>query len=262
MSNTNLMPADSMADIATAGELIAQSGLCGARNAAEGFVIALTCHQRGMDVLTFSENYHVMMGTITKRADAMLADFIRNGGRHEIIERTAERAAIRLLTALDGDYISSLTWADACAEPFVYAGAPDTAAAQLDKPMAERKLKTKYASPRSRMQMLWARVVSDGVRAVDPRANQGSYTPEEMSDVIDEPPAPIDITPPAPMPSPIAADPEYNICPIADDGCAYTGMLWREISLDHLRIALDLDHPAMLDGHRDAIRKTITEAEA
>ena len=249
------MPADSMADIATAGTLIAQSGLCGASNPAEGFVVALTCQQRGIDVLTFSETYHVMMGRVTKRSDAMLADFLRGGGSHQILERSPDAASITLTTADDMDYTFTLTWADACAEPFVYAGNPSQAAAELRKPIAERRFKDKYSTPRSRKQMLWARVVSDAVRCTDPRANQGSYTPEEMGDVVDVTrPPPIDITPPAPMPSPIAADPQYDICPIADDGCEYTGRAWRDVPPDHLSIALDLDHPAMLDGHRDAIR--------
>lgn len=277
-TDTNLMPVSSMADIATAGELIAQSGLCGAKNPAEGFIVALTCQQRGIDIITFKETYHVMMGTIAKRADAMLADFLRGGGKHHIVERSAVRAAIELINATGTVHTFALTWDEACAEPFVYAGSPDTAAAQLKKPMAERQLKPKYASPRSRMQMLWARVVSDGVRAVDPRANQGSYTPEEME--ADTPA--IDITPQAPpkvridyvlkhdviydaasgnvTPSP-AADPDYNICPIADDGCAYAGMLWSEVPLEHLKIALDIEHPAMTDGHRAYIQHTITQAE-
>ena len=263
-SNTNLMPVASMHEIAEAGALIAQSGLCGARNPAEGFVVALTCQQRGMDVLTFSETYHVMMGRVTKRSDAMLADFLRSGGEHQIIERSANRAAIALHPPNAEPQTFELTWDEACAEPFVYAGNPAQAAAELKKPQAERRFKDKYATPRSRMQMLWARVVSDAVRAVDPRANQGSYTPEEIGDVIDD--RTIDITPgppvTPPMPATAADGVDYSICPIADEGCQYTGTYWSEMPIADLHIALTLDHPALTDGHRAAIKHTIQTIEA
>lgn len=35
------------------------------------------------------------------------------------------------------------------------------------------------------MQMLWARCISDSVRAVDPTCCQGVYTPEEVEDFVD-----------------------------------------------------------------------------
>ena len=44
--------------------------------------------------------------------------------------------------------------------------------------------KDNWATPRSRMQMLWARVVSDGVRTMAPEICSGIYTPEETADIV------------------------------------------------------------------------------
>ena len=285
------LPVASMSDIATAGELIARSGILGAQNAAEGFLIAATCHQTGMSFLEFAENYHLVKGRITKRADAMLASANRNGWKHRIIERSPNKAAIEL-TREKEKHVFELTWENALNEPFVYRGGPDAQMAELRKPIDQRHLKDKYSTPRSRMQMLWARVVSDAVRAVDPSANQGTYAPEEVEDfvidgeVIDsqEPKTITNIenridalnsaNPKAPVtegeviPDPAqAAEPnpfntlniaqpsptgfDYSTCPIPGP---MQGKKWEEMPIEHLGMAINLKHPMMEPGHYEAIR--------
>jgi hypothetical protein len=46
-------------------------------------------------------------------------------------------------------------------------------------------LKSKYATPRSRKTMLWARVISEGIKAIAPEVNFGQYTTEELEDIAD-----------------------------------------------------------------------------
>jgi hypothetical protein len=165
---TQSMPIQNMADLATAGTMLAQSGMFGAKNPAEGFVIAVTCHQENMSLMDFMRTYHLVEGRPAMKSDAMLAGFKRNGGTYTVIERTPEAA--ELLLEKDGQTLRDrFTWAEAQKERYVYCKDGKT-------------LKDNWSSPRKIKQMLWARVVSDLVRVLDPTVNAGSYTPEEVQD--------------------------------------------------------------------------------
>jgi len=177
---TTAMPVRCMDDLTAAGKLLAQSGMFGISKEADGFVIAATCHQQGMSLLEFRETYHIIHGTPSMRTDTMLARLVDHGGEYEILSRTPDRAAIRATCGkASGEF--ELTWEQAQLEPFVYAGKEGDVVAALASGQRP-PLKDKYATPRSRMQMIWARVVSDAVRAVCPQACKGTYTPEEVSD--------------------------------------------------------------------------------
>lgn len=166
------MPVTSIVDLQKIGEFFAQSGMFGIQNAAQGMIVAATCHMRNMDPLQFKETYHIIDGTPSMRADAMLARFQECGGRYKIASRTPDKAAI--LLDYEGSQMEfALTWEDAQREPFPWA---------FDKVTKQQVLKKNWATPRARMQMLWARVVSDGVRAICPKVNHGTYTPEEVQD--------------------------------------------------------------------------------
>jgi hypothetical protein len=148
------------------GTWIAKSGLLGCQNVDQGKVIAMTCICKGVDPLTLAQTYHIVQGQLTMRTDAMLAEFHRLGGRHKILERTSDCASVQLsYQGIENTF--SLTWEEAKAEPFTKGkgGA----------------IKTNYATPRIRKQMLWARCVSDAVRAVCPEVCAGVYAPEELT---------------------------------------------------------------------------------
>jgi|GEM_PF-5238167 len=146
-------------------------------------IIALECMARKQTPLQLAQTFHVFDGKLSMRADAILAEFNRLGGTHVIIARTPERAEIELKWNKKTT-LFSFTWEEAKQEPYVY-----------DKTGVN--LKVNWATPRSRMQLLWARVVSDGVRAVCPRVNSGRYTPEEIADFDDSPRLPPPQTQPA-----------------------------------------------------------------
>lgn len=162
---TRAMPVASMGDIEAVGKYIAGSGMFGCKNEAQGVVLAMTCHMEGITPIQFNRIYHMIDGKPSMRADAMLAEFNKRGGKHEVLRRDAEEAAVKL-----NGVAFSLKWDEAKKEPFVF---------QKDG----KTLKTNWASPRARMQMLWARVVSDGVRTVMPEVAAGIYTPEETEDM-------------------------------------------------------------------------------
>ncbi len=176
------MPIQSMADIEMVGQFMARSAMFGIKNEDQGKVVALTCHMEGMTPFQLVRKYHFIDGRLTMRSDAMLAEFRAvTGGFHEIIERTAEVASVKLIDAnYDVEATFTLTWAECQHEPFVKT---KTGA-----------LKTNWATPRARMQMLWARVVSDGIRAFAPEVVCGIYAPEEVQDFRDSGPV-VDLTP-------------------------------------------------------------------
>ena len=162
---------------AVMGHDMARSGMFGFTSDAQGAVCAMTCICEGITPIEFKRTYHVFPdGKISMRSDAMLAGFrTKAKGTHRIISRTTEKAAIEL--TLDGHKTEfSFTWAEAQDEPFVRA-------------KDGKAFKTNWNTPRIRMQMLWARVVSDAVRAVAPEIVAGVYTPEEVQDFDNKAPA-------------------------------------------------------------------------
>ena len=163
---------DPMAAIATLGRDIAHSQMFGCSNEEQGRVLAMTCFARRTDPLTLAESYHLIQNRLSMKADKMLSGLHERGGRHRIIQRSAEAAEIEITH--DGDTQRfSLSWEEAQKEPFVWAKEKN----------GKRPIKDNWATPRSRMQMLWARVVSDGVRAMCPGVVCGSYAPEEIADM-------------------------------------------------------------------------------
>lgn len=166
------------------GQSIHKSGIAGCDNEDQGRVLAMTCVAKGVDPLSLAERYDIIKGKLSMKSTIMLAEFESRGGSFKQIQRDADAAVIEL-TKGDRTERYSLTWEEAKQEPFVYNGKESDVvkllAANNQKALAER-IKPKYVTPRSRTQMLWARVTSDGVRAMDPGVCGGIYTPEEVSD--------------------------------------------------------------------------------
>lgn len=162
------------------GKDIAVSKMFGAENENQGRVLALACLVRGRDPLSLPLEYHLMGGKLTMRADAMLGRFSSAGGVYEIIEHSPNAAEIKM-EFKGRKFHERFTWQEAQQEPFVYEGKGVVKLLQAGK-HAELQLKDNYATPRRRMQQLWCRVVSDGVRVIAPELVTGSYSPQETSD--------------------------------------------------------------------------------
>jgi len=199
----NKLPAISgVSEMIQIGEVFERSGMFGCSQQGQGLLIVMTCIQAGITPLEFIERYHIIDGRPSMRADAMLARFLELGGKYEVIERSAKTAAINCVFR-GAQYGARLTWDEASAEPFTKD--------------SKGKIKRNWATPRSRMQMLWARVVSDAVRTVCPLVCQGSYTPEELGDMQADEPRRVDCElEPEPMRTakPIEAEPvAYNVVP-------------------------------------------------
>ena len=138
------------------GDEIAKSQMFGCQNVAQGRVLAMACIAERKNPIEIARTHHIIQGNLSMRADAMLAEFNRLGGKHRIVERTAERAEVELKIG-DDVYTESLAWDEAKQEPYPY---------EKDG----TSLKKNWRTPRARRQMLWARVISEAVRTLHPRS--------------------------------------------------------------------------------------------
>ena len=174
---------DPVSAVQVLGKAIAKSGMFSCANESQGEVFAWECMARNQPPLMMAEDYHVIFGKLAKKADAMLGDFLKLGGKHKIISRTPDLVSVEM-TFEGSTQVFSLSWEDAQLEPFCYVGKESDIVKILrtgNKPL----LKDKYSTPRSRMQMLWARTIGDAIRTMNPQACRGVYTPEELSDMHD-----------------------------------------------------------------------------
>jgi hypothetical protein len=156
-------PLDAVHKLGTAFE---ESRMFGCKNASQGRVLAMACLAEGRSPVEVMREYHLIDGNLSMKADVMLAKFRQAGGDHEIVERSPDRAAI-VLKLKRKSHSFEFTWEQAKGESYVYA-------------KDGRTPKDNWSTPRRRMQMLWARCVSDAVRAVAPECMAGHYTPEEL----------------------------------------------------------------------------------
>ena len=292
------------------GNYIWQSKMFGARNPAEGFVIAVTCQQEKMSLLQFKERFHVMMGQVTTKAETMLSNLLELGGVFEIISKTPDYVALKL-TYKKASFLSEIKWDDIKNEDYVRATSDENGKTykvfsnngeflRYNTPPENRRFKDNWSTPRRRMQMMWARAVSDGVRTVCPLATRGHYTPEEAVDFDDQPKT-INVTPapvaypqevaaaPTPAPAPIVEAPaEPPMQPVTQptaaakpmpmfqapkgpDDLDYTtcriegkmcGKKWAEMPIEHLQLALQITDPNLYQQDREQIEALIMQRSA
>lgn len=175
---------DPMAAVDSLGHTFAASGMMGAETPAQGRMLALQCFAEGVPPFTLQRRNHVIKGQITMKAAAMLAGFNAIGGKHWVVEQTDKAAQIGMIWE-GRECHFRFTWEEALQEPFVYNGKEEAIVDALEAGNPP-KLKPKYRTPRSRMQMLWSRCIDHAVQTLTPQVNHGIYTPEIASDIADE----------------------------------------------------------------------------
>ena len=257
------LPIANVQDLQTLGQVLSRSELFGAKTPEQGLAIVAMCQQKRISWMDFMQNFHMIKGTVSKKTDAMLADLHRIGGTHKILCRTSEKAEC-IFKCGESEYTSSITWEECLEEPFVYCGGKedDIVTAIINghkwpngKPL---ELKTKYRTPRSRKQMLWARCVSDGVRTVAPGCCQGVYTPEEVSDFAE------DMSRPVPSPVPPTAQGVASASPLDVEVCPcgkMIGQRWDALDTAVLQQALVATSPMITAEMKDYIRSILAERE-
>jgi hypothetical protein len=178
--------ADLTAAINSLGDHISKSGFAGCSNLSQGQLLAWECFARRTTAMSLIQQFHIIGNKLSMKSDAMLAEFRRIGGKHKIITRTPEKAEVDLTFEGNTDRFS-FTWEQALQEPYVWDCERKVALAAIASGQTKKlTLNPNYASPRKRMQMLWARVISDGIRATVPDVNFGRYAPEDLEDGDDD----------------------------------------------------------------------------
>ncbi len=159
---------DDLPSIQALGQSIALSGMFGCDKPEQGVIIALQCVAENKPPLEMAKNYHIIKGKLTKRADSMLADFRKAGGKWQWIDLKNPSVQKALVTFEDYDKLEVEYTVDDAKSAGVYNTSKDS-------PWQ----KTPAA-------MLRARCVSETLRAIAPEIVTGVYTPEEAMQ-FDEP---------------------------------------------------------------------------
>jgi len=165
---TAIVPFDHQLVIA---EAFAKSGLFGIKTKEQAIALMAICEAEGLHPARAAQEYHIIQGRPTLKADAMLARFQSSGGKVEWREYTDERVT-GVFSHPQGGSVT-LSW--------------EIAQAKRIGLYKQGSGWEKY--PRA---MLRARVISEGIRTVYPGCIAGTYTPEEVQDFQ---PAEKDITP-------------------------------------------------------------------
>lgn len=171
----NIIPINSMEDVARLGVAVAKSGWFGTITQSTGEMIAMTMLQERISPVTFKKKYHVMSdGSLSVASRAIVSAFKRLGGKMKLHEVSKEKCDITFV--YDGNELRhSVTL-----QEFV-----DNGVAVSSKTSALKDNWAKFSGD-----MLYARCCSFAIRKVCPEADDGLYTTEEVADFDDAPAAP------------------------------------------------------------------------
>ncbi len=157
-----------LTDMGNMAKAFAQSGFFGYKNSSEAFTLMCLAQANGLHPAKAAERYHIIQGRPAMKADAMLAAFQESGGKVRWVKRTEKECTLHLSHPQGGEL--DVTWS---IERATKAG------------LTGKSTWKQYPT-----QMLSARCVSEGVRALYPACLCGMYTPEEVSDFDAKPAAP------------------------------------------------------------------------
>ena len=147
-------------DISNMSVAFAKSGFFGYKSAAEAFSLMCIAQANGLHPAKAAERYHIIQGRPAMKADAMLSSFQESGGKVKWIKRTDTECRLWLSHPQGSEL--EVCWTIERAKKAGLTG---------------KSTWSQYPT-----QMLSARCVSEGVRALFPACLCGMYTPEEVSD--------------------------------------------------------------------------------
>lgn len=157
----------SVADVKQMAAAAAASGLYRALGGPDAaFTLMMLAQAEGLHPVQALRQYDVIDGKPSKKADAILADFMAKGGKVKWLQHDHEACrATFSAPGLEGPVTVSWTLEDA----------------------KRAKLAHKNTWQTYPRQMLRARVISEGARMAMPGVVVGIYTPEEVADFDDKP---------------------------------------------------------------------------
>ena len=156
-----------LTDMGNMAKAFAQSGFFGYKNSSEAFTLMCLAQANGLHPAKAAERYHIIQGRPAMKADAMLAAFQESGGKVRWVKRTEKECTLHLSHPQGGEL--DVTWS-------------------IDR-ATKAGLTGKSTWKQYPTQMLSARCVSEGVRALYPACLCGMYTPEEVADFSKAPKA-------------------------------------------------------------------------
>lgn len=198
----------SLADMTEMAKSVAQSGMFGVKSEAQALSLMLLCHAEGLHPILALRRYHIIENKPSMRADALQGEFEQLGAilwhertetecsatffrdKRQATPTALNRARERYATLKAGQPTAELSELGEMTIIRTMADAIDKKVAMAwDKDRQEWKLKHNWKqSPR---QMLHARCLSEGVRAIAPGLIAGIYTEDEALDFPDDGPEPM-----------------------------------------------------------------------
>ena len=149
-----------LSDMQVMANAFAKSGLLGMKTPEQALTLMIVATAEGRHPGSVANDYHIIQGRASLKADSMLARFQQSGGRVEWHDHTNEKVSATFSHPAGGSL--RIDWDMARAKAAGLGG------------------KDNWKSyPR---QMLRARVISEGVRATFPAVLNGMYTPEEVGE--------------------------------------------------------------------------------
>lgn len=166
----------SLADVMTLAGHIAAAGMLGFDRAESVFAVMMLCQAEKLHPMEAVKRYHIIKGRPSMRADYMLAEFQRRGGRIKWLQsdcEACEATATHPQLCPDGLTIRMTL------QRFV----DSKVAMTYDRQSGKWSLKDNWANfPDA---LLRARVSTALIRAVDPGVVCGMPSQEELQDVVD-----------------------------------------------------------------------------
>ena len=157
MANEVMIPLEQIGMMAKA---VSDSGLFGIKSEAAAFSLMCIAQADGIPPIKAAVQYHIIDGKPSLKSEAMLARFQASGGKIRWKERTPQRCTLWLEHPQAGEI--EVTWDIERAKAAGLAG---------------RNTWKAYPA-----QMMSARCISEGIRALYPACVGGFYTPEEVRD--------------------------------------------------------------------------------
>ncbi len=152
-----------MQDMSNLSVAFAKSGLFGYKSSSEAFALMAIAQANGLHPAKAAERYHIIQGRPAMKADAMLSAFQEAGGKVRWVKRSDTECKLHLEHPQGGEL--DVTWT-------------------IDR-AKKAGLTGKNTWQQFPAQMLAARCVSEGVRALFPACLSGMYTPDEVHDFDD-----------------------------------------------------------------------------
>lgn len=186
-----------LAEMEVMAQALAASRLFGEIATAErALALMLLCDAEGLHPVQAMKRYHIIEGRPSMRADAMQAEFQARGGRLKVHQADANVAHASFShPVLMPDAIEIRVTYEDCKAAGITVG----------------KYGEKDNWKKFRADMLWARMITRGIRRVYPGIVAGIYAPEELEDarIIEAKETPAVPTPtPAPAIAPPSAKPQ------------------------------------------------------